>query len=100
MSRSGPGLVQVWFSLQLKFSSSELDSEVGRLVPPIVNNHLFLRPNFFLPHPHADTFRIPAGLTSHAVLFSNHSTSVLKLADTSLLLTYCDPEKESVRGDY
>ena len=30
--RSRSGLVQVWFSLQLKFSSSELDSEVGRLV--------------------------------------------------------------------
>ena len=26
------GKVQVWFSLQLKFSSFELDSEVGRLV--------------------------------------------------------------------
>ena len=66
----------------------------------MVKNHLFLRPNIFLLHPHADTFSIPAGLTSHAVLFSNHSTSVLKLADSSLLLTYCDPEKESVRGDY
>ena len=30
MSRSG--LVQVWFSLQPKFNSFELDSEVGRLV--------------------------------------------------------------------
>ena len=32
--RSGPGLVQVWFrlQLQLKFISLELDSEVGRLV--------------------------------------------------------------------
>ena len=29
---SRKGLVQVWFSLQLKFNSSELDSEVGRLV--------------------------------------------------------------------
>merc|ERR1719154_839484 len=29
-SRSGPGLVQVWFSLQAKFNSFELDSEVGR----------------------------------------------------------------------
>ena len=28
--RSGPG--QVWFSLQPKFNSFELDSEVGRLV--------------------------------------------------------------------
>ena len=26
------GLVQVWFSLQLKFKSSELDSEIARLV--------------------------------------------------------------------
>ena len=33
--RSGPGLVQGWFSLQLKFNSSELDSEVGRLVTPM-----------------------------------------------------------------
>ena len=30
--RSRSGLVQVWFNLQLKFSSLELDSEVGRLV--------------------------------------------------------------------
>ena len=30
--RSGPGLVQVWFSLKLKFNSFGLDSEVGRLV--------------------------------------------------------------------
>ena len=30
--RSRSGLVQVWFSLQLKFNSFELDSEVGRLV--------------------------------------------------------------------
>ena len=29
-SRSGPG--QVWFSIELKFNSFELDSEVGRLV--------------------------------------------------------------------
>ena len=26
------GVVQVWFRLQLKFNSLELDSEVGRLV--------------------------------------------------------------------
>ena len=26
------GLVQVWFSIELKFNSFELDSEVGRLV--------------------------------------------------------------------
>ena len=30
LSRSG--LVQVWFSIELKFNSFELDSEVGRLV--------------------------------------------------------------------
>ena len=30
--RSRSGLVKVWFSLQVKFSSFELDSEVGRLV--------------------------------------------------------------------
>ena len=31
-SRSGRRRVQVWFSLQPKFNSFELDSEVGRLV--------------------------------------------------------------------
>ena len=31
-SRSRSGLVQVWFSIELKFNSFELDSEVGRLV--------------------------------------------------------------------
>ena len=40
-SRSGPGLVQVWFWLQLKFYSFELDSEVGRLV--VIYNLLHLR---------------------------------------------------------
>mgnify|MGYP001376936922 CR=1 FL=1 len=30
--RSRSGLVQVWFSIELKFNSFELDSEVGRLV--------------------------------------------------------------------
>ena len=30
--RSRSGLVQVWFSFQVKFNSLELDSEVGRLV--------------------------------------------------------------------
>ena len=34
--RSRSGLVQVWFSIELKFNSFELDSEVGRLVFPIV----------------------------------------------------------------
>ena len=29
---SSSGLVQVWFRLQLEFTSSEIDSEVGRLV--------------------------------------------------------------------
>ena len=32
--RSRSGLVQVWFSLQPKFNSFELDSQVGRLVNP------------------------------------------------------------------
>ena len=31
-SRSRSGLVQVWFSIELKFNSFELDSEVGQLV--------------------------------------------------------------------
>ena len=30
--RSRSGLVQVWFNIELKFNSFELDSEVGRLV--------------------------------------------------------------------
>ena len=30
--RSRSGLVQVWFSIELKFNSFELDSEVGRFV--------------------------------------------------------------------
>ena len=34
--KSRSGLVQVWFSLQLKFYSFELDSEVGRLVVFVV----------------------------------------------------------------
>ena len=48
--RSGPGqvwsrldLVQVWFRLQLKFNSIELESEVGRLVilrVLILNGHI------------------------------------------------------------
>ena len=33
--RSRSGLNQVWFSIELKFISFELDSEVGRLVPPL-----------------------------------------------------------------
>ena len=37
--RSRSGLVQVWFSIELKFNSFELDSEVGRLV-------IFLKPDF------------------------------------------------------
>ena len=45
--RSGPGLVQVWFSLQLKFNSFELDSEVGRLV--IIQSAIFtMMPNYNL----------------------------------------------------
>ena len=35
--RSKSGLVQVWFSLELKFNSFELDSEVGQLVYPTVS---------------------------------------------------------------
>ena len=35
--RSRSGLVQVWFSLQPKFYSFELDSEVGRLVSVIMS---------------------------------------------------------------
>ena len=30
------GLVQVWFSLELKFNSFKLDSKVGRLVNSII----------------------------------------------------------------
>ena len=33
--RSRSGLVQVWFSIEVKFNSFELDSEVGRLVSPL-----------------------------------------------------------------
>ena len=40
--RSRSGLVQVWFSLQPKFNSFELDSEVGRLVP-LLAKVLFLQ---------------------------------------------------------
>ena len=36
---SGPGLVQVWIRLDLKFNSLELDSEVGRLICIFVCNH-------------------------------------------------------------
>ena len=32
--RSRSGLILVWFSIELKFNSFELDSEVGRLVNP------------------------------------------------------------------
>ena len=34
--KSGSGLVQVWLSVQLKFASLELDSEVERLVKTAV----------------------------------------------------------------
>ena len=37
-SRSRSGLVQVWFSIELKFNSFELDSEVGRLVLIVLSN--------------------------------------------------------------
>ena len=42
VKRSRSGLVQVWFSIDLKFNSFELDSEVGRLVPARVNEALAL----------------------------------------------------------
>ena len=45
-SRSGPGLVHVWFSLQPKFNSFELDSEVGRLVLALMASKLILRKGF------------------------------------------------------
>ena len=44
--RSRSGLVQVWFSLQPKFYSFELDSEVGRLVFFFVGKALPLHPDF------------------------------------------------------
>ena len=44
--RSRSGLVQVWFSLQPKFNSFELDSEVGRLVSVAI--HLLSRDNISL----------------------------------------------------
>ena len=37
--RSRSGLVQVWFRLQPKFNSFELDSEVGRLVWSVTTHH-------------------------------------------------------------
>ena len=44
--RSRSGLVQVWFSIELKFNSFELDSEVGRLVVlvfgPRANRYIYL----------------------------------------------------------
>ena len=42
--RSRSGLVQVWFSLQPKFYSFELDSEVGRLVCIITPEGLQMNP--------------------------------------------------------
>ena len=44
--RSRSGLVQVWFSLQPKFNSFELDSKVGRLVL-FVSEVLDVRYNLF-----------------------------------------------------
>ena len=41
--RSKSGLVQVWFSLQLKVSSLELDSEVGRLVMKYIYQDFVLK---------------------------------------------------------
>ena len=37
--RSRSGLGQVWYSIELKFNSFELDSEVGRLVITIIISH-------------------------------------------------------------
>ena len=37
--RSQSGLVQVWFSLQPKFNSFELDSELGRLVQIVIQSN-------------------------------------------------------------
>ena len=65
----------------------------------MVNDYLFLSPNFFCLHPHADTFRIPAGLTFSVLLIHNTSVSVLFCALSSLLSTPCNPEKEPVGGD-
>ena len=47
--RSGSGLVQVWFSIELKFNSFALDPKVGRLVINIYR-HPFVRnpPHQFL----------------------------------------------------
>ena len=38
--KSKSGLVQVWFSLQTKFNSFELDSEVGRLVNILLDTYI------------------------------------------------------------
>ena len=42
--RSRSGLVQVWFSLELKFNYLELDSDVGRLVSSSFLNNFKLFP--------------------------------------------------------
>ena len=39
--RSRAGLVQVWISLEIKFNSLELDSEVGRLVMLVLFYFIF-----------------------------------------------------------
>ena len=39
------GLVQVWFSMELKFNSFELDSEVGRLVGSAV--YILVKSTFY-----------------------------------------------------
>ena len=38
--RSRSGLVQIWFSIELKFNTFELDSEVGRLVLGLFSPYL------------------------------------------------------------
>ena len=42
--RSRSGLVKVWFSLQLKFNSLELDSEVGQLLWSSTTHCINLKP--------------------------------------------------------
>ena len=46
--RSRSGLVQVWFSLEPKFNSFELDSEVGRLVSTLFPTRINIK--HFSPH--------------------------------------------------
>ena len=55
--RSRSGLVQVWFSLQPKFYSFELDSEVGRLVCFMFHQNFCLKFKKRVPqHRYRDVF--------------------------------------------